>query len=181
MKLVRFALVAAVALGAVLAPVRPVSAAGQVEDLERIALVDLQRCLTETAEGKRAKKKVESAMAKGQAKIEKKAKDLQRRLRDLQAKASMLSEAELIKRQQELMMAEQEVQQLAMELEQEVAEKEAVLMDTIYGKLADVVSQVALEEDLQVVLVRTELNVLYYNPQLDITNRVIVRYDKKHE
>ncbi|MEM6993239.1 MAG: OmpH family outer membrane protein [Myxococcota bacterium] len=181
MKLVRLVLAASVALGAVLAPIPSAQAAGEVETLERLALLDLQRCLTETKEGKRAKKKLEGAFAKGQARIDKKAQDLQRRFRDLQAKASMLSEAELIRRQQELMLAEQEVQQLSMELEQDVAEKEAVLTDTIYKKLEEIVSQVALEENLQVVLVRSQLNVLYFNPQLDITNRVIVRYDKKHK
>ncbi len=181
MKLVSLALATSVALGAVLAPLRSASAAGEVETLERLALLDLQRCLTETKEGKRAKKKLEGTFAKGQARIDRKTQDLQKRFRDLQAKASMLSEPELIRRQQELMLAEQEVQQLSMELEQDVAEKEAVLTETIYKKLEEIVAQVALEENLQVVLVRSQLNVLYFNPQLDITNRVIVRYDKKHK
>ncbi|MBL4685791.1 MAG: OmpH family outer membrane protein [Nannocystaceae bacterium] len=181
MKLVPLVLVASVALGTVLAPLRAAQAAGDVETLERLALLDLQRCLTETKEGKRAKKKLEGTYAKGQARIEKKTKDLQRRFRDLQAKSSMLAEAELIRRQQELMLAEQEVQQMSRELEQDVTEKEAVLTDTIYKKLEEIVAQVSLEENLQVVLVRSQLNILYFNPQLDITNRVIVRYDKKHK
>lgn len=181
MKLLRIALAASLAAGAVLAPTSAAQAAGEVETLERIALLDLQRCLTETKEGKRAKKKLESAFAKGQARIDRKAKDLERRVTDLRAKAAMLSEPELMRRQQELMAADQEVQQLAAKLEQDVAEKEAVLTETIYDKLEDVVAQVALEENLQVVLVRSQLNVLHFNPQLDITNRVIVRYDKKHK
>lgn len=181
MKLARLALVASVAVGAVLVPPRTASAAGEVEVLEHLALIDLQRCLTETQEGKRAKKKLDNTFAKGQARIDKKTQDLQRRFRDLQAKASMLEEAELMRRQQELMAAEQEVQQLSMELEQDVAKQEAVLTESIYKKVEEIVSKVALEEDLQVVLVRSQLNVLYYNPQLDITNRVIVRYDKKHK
>ena len=90
-----------------------------VEDLERIAVVELQRCLLETAEGKRAKKKLESTFAKGQARREKKQAALQKKLVDLQAKAAMLSEDELLRRQQELAAADQELQQLAMELQQE--------------------------------------------------------------
>jgi len=140
----------------------------------------VQRCLMETKQGRSAKNDLERTFAKGQAKLEAKAKKLETRFRDLQAKASMLSEAELMKRQQELMRSQAELEQLSMELQEEVANKEALLTEKIYKKVAAIVKQVALEEDVQVVLVRSELTVLYATPKLDLTNRVIVRYDKQH-
>jgi len=181
MNSLRLVLCASMALGAVFAPAPVVQAAEPVEELERVALLDLQRCLTQTKEGKRAKKELERTFAKGQLRIEKKAKTLEQSFRDLQAKAPMLAQAELMKRQQELMAAEQEVQQLSAELERKVANDEAQLTETIYEKVEEIVKQVALEDKLQVVLVRSQLNIMYFNPQLDITNRVIVRYDKKHK
>jgi outer membrane protein len=162
-------------------PVTAVAAAGEVEALERIALVDMQRCIMETKEGRRAKKDLEDTFAKGQARIDRKAKDLQKRLADLQAKAPMLSEAELQKRQEELMRSQAELQQLGAELQQEVMEKEGLLTEQIYGRVADIVEQIALEEKIQVVLVRSEMTVLWADPKLDLTNRVIVRYDKDHK
>ena len=144
-------------------------------------LVDVQRCIMETKEGKRAKKELEDTFAKGQARIDRKAKDLQKRLADLQAKAPMLSEAELQKRQEELMRSQAELEQLGQELQQEVMEKEGLLTEQIYGRVADIVAQISLEDGIQVVLVRSEMTVLWADPKLDLTNRVIVRYDKDHK
>ncbi len=151
-----------------------------VPKLEKIAIVDVQRCLMETKEGRTAKKDLEKTFARGQAKLESKAKKLESSFRDLQAKASMLSEAELIKRQKELMRSQAELEQLSMQLQEEVVNKEALLTEKIYNKVSAIVKQVALEENVQVVLVRSELTVLYATPKLDLTNRIIVRYDKQH-
>lgn len=177
-RLLRLALVLA-ALGA---PVTAAAAQANADahDVDRIAVVDVQRCLLETKEGKKAKTELERAMARGQAKIDKKAEALQKRLEDLQAKASMLSEAELAKRQEDLMRGQAELEQISMELQEDVAEKEALLTEKIYKNVASIVAQMALEEKLQAVLVRSEMTVIYVDPKLDLTNRVIVRYDKEH-
>lgn len=155
--------------------------AAATETLERIALVDVQRCIMETKEGKRAKKDLEKTFAKAQSKIDRKTKDVQKRFQDLQAKAAMLSENELRKRQEELMRADAELQQLQYELQDEVMQKEALLTERIYGEVAEIVEQLAKEENVQVVLVKSEMTVLWANPKLDLTNKVIVRYDKKHK
>ncbi len=165
---------------ALFAGAAPATAVAAVPKLEKIAIVDVQRCLMETKEGRTAKQDLERTFTKGQAKLDAKAKKLEAGIRDLQAKASMLSQAELQKREQELMRSQAELQQLGMELQEEVANKEALLTEKIYTKVAAIVKQVALEEGVQVVLVRSELTVLYSTPKLDLTNRIIVRYDKKH-
>jgi outer membrane protein len=178
-RVLAFAL-SALTLTAVASP-SATAVAAEIEALERLVLVDVQRCIMETKEGKRAKKELEDTFAKGQARIERKAKDLQKKLADLQAKAPMLSEAELIKRQEELIRNQGELEQLGMELQQAVMEKEALLTEQIYGRVADIVAQIALEEKIQVVLVRSDMTVLWADPKLDLTNRVIVRYDKDHK
>jgi outer membrane protein len=171
---------AALAASAVASP-PATAAAAEVEALERLALVDVQRCIMETKEGRRAKKDLEDTFAKGQARIDRKAKDLQKRFTDLQAKAPLLSQDVLQKRQEELMRSQAELEQLGAELQQEVVEKEGLLTEQIYARVADIVEQIALEEKIQVVLVRSEMTVLWADPKLDLTNRVIVRYDKNHK
>ena len=167
---------AAVGLGAVAAPT-PARAA--VPETKKIALVDLQRVLMETTQGKKAKKDLEAAVTKSGAKLERKAKDLQTKYEDLQAKAAMLSEEELMRRSQELQQAELELQQLYEESQQDLMKKEDLLMEKIYKNTAAIVKDMAGDEGIQVVIVRSDLTVLYANPQLDITNKVIVAYDKK--
>jgi outer membrane protein len=150
-----------------------------VPETKKIALVDLQRVLLETSQGKSAKADLEKAVTKSTAKLERKAADLQKQYEDLKAKATLLSEAELYKRQQDLMTAEQELQQLYTEAQEDLAKKEGLLMEKIYKNASTIVTQLAKDEGLQIVLVRSELTVLYANPQLDITNKVIVAYDKQ--
>jgi outer membrane protein len=163
--------------GGLLLSAEPAGAA--VPETKKVALVDLQRVLMETSQGKTAKADLEKAVAKSTAKLERKAADLQKSYEDLKAKATLLSEAELYKRQQELMTAEQELQQLYMEAQEDLAKKEGLLMEKIYKNASTIVTQMAKDEGLQIVLIRSELTVLYANPQLDITNKVIVAYDKQ--
>jgi outer membrane protein len=158
----------------------PAAAAAPAKPLETIALVDLQRCILETVQGTKAKKDLEASFAKGQGQLDKKAKELQKKLEDLKAKAAMLSQDELGKRQQELMIKDQELQQLYMDLQEDIGTKEAQLTEKIYKNVAAIVKDIAAEEGLQIVLVRSQATVLYANPKLDLTNRVIVAYDKKH-
>ncbi len=174
----RLAIIAALTLGVA----GSVTAAEprDVLTLERLAVVDVQRCLLETKEGKKAKTELERSMARGQARIEKKSNDLQQRLADLQAKASMLSEPELRKRQEDLMRGQAELEELSAKLQEDVGEKEALLTEKIYKNVSTIVAQIAIEEKLQAVLVRSEMTIIYVDPKLDLTNRVIVRYDKEH-
>lgn len=175
-------LAAAVSAGVLAAP--PVVAApapATVKALEKIALVDLSRCLLETTQGSKGKKELESSLAKGQSQLDKKAEDLRKKVDDLMAKRAMLSDGEIAKRQQELVLKDQELQQLYQQLQEDVATKEAQLTEKIYKNVATIVKDIAAEEGLQIVLVRAPMTVLYANPKLDLTNRVIVAYDKKHK
>jgi outer membrane protein len=170
------------AIAVLWAPVANVAhAADPVPKLERVAVVDVQRCIMETTEGQRAKQDLEKTFAKGQARLEKKAQDLEKGMRDLQAKAPMLSQAELAKRQEDLLRRQAELEQLGAQLQDEVMQKEQLLTEKIYKKVAAVVKQMALEERLQIVLVRSEMTVLWADSKLDLTNRVIVRYEKDNK
>ncbi len=166
-----------VALAGSLIPVEPVHAA--VPETKRIAMVDLQRVLLETAQGKVAKQDLEAELAKNEAKLKRKAEDLQKQVEDLQSKSKIMSEEQLMRRQQELAIKDQELQALYTEIGEDISTKEALLMEKIYKNAQTVVATLAKDEGVQIVLVRSELTVLYANPQLDITNKVIVAYDKK--
>lgn len=159
----------------------PTTARAAVPKTEKLALVDLQRVLLDTKQGKKGKKQLEGDLAKATAKLERKAADLQKQYEDLQAKAAMLSEAELIRRSQDLQLAEQALQELYLEVQEDLARKEGLLMEKIWKNASTVVAQIAKAEGVQVVLVRSELTVLYANPKIDITNAVIVAYDKKFQ
>jgi outer membrane protein len=169
----------AVSGGSLVSPVTVESAHAAVPETKRLALVDLERVVLETAQGKAAKQDLEAELAKSEAKLKRKAEDLQKQLEDLQSKAKIMSEDQLMRRQQELAIKDQELQELYAEIGEDISTKEALLMEKIYKNAQVVVATIAKDEGIQIVLVRSELTVLYANPQLDITNKVIVAYDKK--
>ncbi len=154
------------------------SAAGPAK-LEKLAVVDLQRCIMETEQGQAATKELEKALQRSEAKLDRAQKELQKQATDLQAKAAMLSPEEGMRREQELMRKQAELQQLYEEQSVKLQEKEAQLTEKIYRNVAKVVKQLAAEEGLQVVLVRSPATVIYANPKIDLTNKVIVAYDKQ--
>lgn len=154
-------------------------ATAEVERLEKVALVDVQRCIMETREGREARESLEKSFSRNNAKLEQRAKKHQSKIEDLRNKASILSQEDLMKRQEALMRSEAELQELYQSYAQELSQKEAMLTEKIYTKTSKVAEQIAKSEDIQVVLVRSDATVLYANPKLDITNRVIVAYDKK--
>lgn len=159
----------------------PATAVAGVPKLKKLALVDVQRCILETAEGKRKKKELERSFSKGNKRLEKKAMALQKELENLQAKSAMLSDSELMRRQQDLMRKDNELQELYAKLSEDLGNKEALMTEAIYKNVQKIVKQMALEDSIQVVLVRSDATVLYVNPKLDLTNKVIVAYDKEHK
>jgi outer membrane protein len=150
-----------------------------IERLEKVALVDVQRCIMETREGRDARDNLEKSFSRNNAKLEQRAKKHQSKIEDLRNKASILSQADLMKRQEALMRSEAELQELYERYAQDLSQKEAMLTEKIYSKTSRVAEQIAKSEDIQMVLVRSDSTVLYANPKIDITNRVIVAYDKK--
>ena len=60
--------------GAALIPANE-AAAAPAKSLEKLGLVDLQRCILETVQGTRAKKELEASFAKGQSQLDKKTQD----------------------------------------------------------------------------------------------------------
>ena len=158
----------------------PTTVRAGVTELHRVAVLDVQRVIMETKQGRKAKEDLEKTFAKSQARLENKEKDLAKQVEDLRAKAPMLSPERLAQRQEELGRGQAELERLSAELQQEIMQKEALLTEKIYKNVTAIVKQIALEEKLQVVLVRGDMTVLYANPKLDVTNRVIVAYDKKY-
>ncbi|MEE9383472.1 MAG: OmpH family outer membrane protein [Nannocystaceae bacterium] len=150
-------------------------------ETQRVALVDVQRCILETSEGKKGKRDLERVYTRNQAKLERKGKDLQKSVDDLRAKSAMLSAPELMRRQQSLQRKDAELQQLYQKLTEDLAQKEGLLTERIYRRVSTIVKQIALEDRIHVVLVRSQATVLYAKPALDLTNRVIVAYDKRHK
>lgn len=163
------------------APQMESEAQAGVAQIKKVALVDLERIIAETSHGKRASKDLEKHLNRTTAKFERKGAELQKKVQSLQAKAAVLSEDELMRRQGQLLQEQQELVQLAQEEEMKLEQKQMMLAEKIYKNVQAIATRMAAEEGVQLVLIRSQATVLYANPKLDITNKVILAYDKKHK
>jgi outer membrane protein len=170
----------ALALPAAFALAAPVTAIGApaaaaVPDVRKVGMVDMQKVLNETKQGKAARKDLENSSAAKQKKLDKKRAELEKN----QAELANLSGQALATAQEKLQRDYMEWQNMAMTLQQELAQQEAHLLEKIYVNSQGIVAGIAKEQGLDLVLVRDATTVIYAQDGLDITTELIGRYDKK--
>lgn len=172
------ALVLAVSLGAGgLVAAVPTQAHAEVPSVKKIAMVDMQRVLNETVAGKRARKDLESSSKAKQAKLDKKRKKLEADAAKLQEMAGQA----LATAQEKLQRDSMELQSMLYALEQELGEQHNQLLMKMYTNAQSIVSGIAKEDGIDLVLVRDQMTVIFTKDSFDITSEVIKRYNAKHK
>ncbi len=161
-----------------LGPVGAPIAEAAVPDVGKIAVVDMQRILNETAAGKKARKDLETASAAKQKKLDK----LQKKLESDQAAIAQIKDQQAQAQAAEKFQRDYyELQSMYMTLQQELAEQEARTLEKMYANCQSLAKQLAKDFSLDLVLIRDQSTVLYAAGGIDLTDEVIKRYDKKYK
>lgn len=148
----------------------------------RMGVVDLQKVLLETETGKKARETLNTFMKNRQALIELEEKELKRMEDDLIKQASVLSANGRKEREDQLRRRMIEFQQKANELNREVQDKQKEVLENFRDRAEKVVSKVAQQLGLQVVIEKGRGGPTVYNDSsLDITAKVIDEFDKAAE
>ena len=156
--------------------VAPAQAKASVPAVRKIAIVDLQRVLSETKAGRNARKTLEASAKAKQRKLEKRQQELQANLE----KAQRLAGPELAAAQERLQREYMEMQQTMFTLQQDLAQQEAKLLETMYTNSQRIVTKLAKSRNYDLVLVRDPGTILHANEGLDITSEVVKLYNKAH-
>lgn len=144
----------------------------------RIAVVDMQRALLETNDGRRAKNQLKKLFESRQEQLNRRQEGLKRMKETLEKQARVLDRATLEKRSVEYQKSVVELQQSYMEYQQELAQKEAELTKQILVNLQGVVRQIGQSENFTFIL--DQGAVIWAPTHVDITDRVIVDYNREH-
>lgn len=150
-------------------------AVAAVPEIGRVAVVDMQRILNETAAGKQARKDLETSSVAKQKKLDKR----RQKLEEDQAKLGSLQGDALLAAQEKLQRDYYELQSMYMTLQQELAEQEARTLEKMYANCQELAKDLAKDFSLDLVLIRDQSTVLYVASGVDLTDEVIKRYDKK--
>jgi len=142
----------------------------------KLAVVDLQRALEETEDGKKAKAKLKADFDRKQQELDAKQDELKKIKEDLDKKLPLMkpeaADAEKKKFQDRFV----ELQQTYQRLQQDLAKKEQDATSGIFRKLSTVVGTIAEREHFAMVLEKNSA-VVWSQPALDITNEVIRLYN----
>ena len=166
------------ALFGVAAVASPPIALAAVPDVGKVAVVDMQRILNETAAGQKARKDLETASLAKQKKLDKR----QRKLEADGAKLGEIKDEQVLLQAQEALQRDYyELQSMYMALQQELAEQEGQTLEKMYANCQTLAKELAKDFSLDLVLIRDQSTVLYVASGVDLTDEVIKRYDKKYQ
>lgn len=146
----------------------------------RIGVIDAQRVLNESNPGKKAKDTMATFTKNRQALIELEERELRRMEEDFVKQGSVLSANAKREREEQFRRRMAEYQQKAAELNREVQEKQKEVLDGFHEKMERVVSNLAKQLNLLLVLERGRGGpTVYSDSTLDLSNRVIDELNKE--
>ncbi len=144
----------------------------------KIGVVDLQRCIQESEEGKRLVKDLESKKAELQRKIDKKQDELLKLKEELEKKGMMLSLDAQEDKQKELERKRREFQFLYEDLTEEMRKAEAEARKKILTDLEKVVQDLAKKEGFSIIFERRTSGIMFITDAVDITDKTIKLYNE---
>lgn len=143
-----------------------------------VGVVDMMGAIEKT-ESNGVLKKLKSETEKRQSKLkasEKKVLAFQQEIKDSQA---VLSEDKLREKMQEYQTMVLELQKEMQQYELEMAEMQKKQLGEVQKKMTGIVTDIAKEKKLDLVLERNEGGVVFYKESFDITDELIKRYKAK--
>ncbi|MBI1788666.1 MAG: OmpH family outer membrane protein [Acidobacteria bacterium] len=144
----------------------------------KVAIINLQRAVLETAEIKKASNELEAKFKPRQQQMEKLQKDLQtiqQQLTTMAGKLTPQAEAELNQQGQR---KQRDLQRLSEDLQADVDRERNDILSKATQRMQEVVKKMAEEKGYDVVV--DVSNTIYFKPALEITTESIAAYDKAH-
>jgi outer membrane protein len=171
MRLTRYALplLAVLAISALV----PEKSAAQAT---KIAVVDLQRAITETEDGRKAKERLKKVFDGRQKELDKKQQDLKKLKDELEQQKNVLSRDALEVKVESYQKQLVELQQVYMDYQRELAEKEGELTKVIVERMERILRRIGQTDGYSLIIDRAS-GVIYVPTNLDLTDVLIQRYN----
>ena len=164
---------ARVLLGSLLLASAPTDASAQ----DKIGVVDLQRALNETEDGRKAKNHLKKLFESRQKTLDAQQEKLRKMKEDLEKQKDVLSREVMAKKLEEYQKTFAELQSTYMDYQRELGSKEADLTKDILARMQEIARRIGQKEGYSMILDRGEAGVLYVPSSYDLTDVLIQRYN----
>ena len=144
----------------------------------KIGVVDLQRAINETEDGRQAKRRLKKLFDERQKSLDAKQTSLKAQKDSLERQQDVLSEDALRKKIEKYQIDLQELQNEYMQYQQELQTKEAELTQVILEKMQGILRRIGQTDGYTLILEANEGGVVWVPSNLDLTDVLIQRYNK---
>ena len=146
----------------------------------KIAVVDLQRALMETDDGRGAKRRLETLFKRRQKSLDAAQEELRGMKEDIEKQKNVLSREALQERLETYQKKFVSLQESYVEFQRELAAKEAELTSGILQKMQEIMRRIGQAEGYTIILEANESGVIWVPSNLDLTDQLIQRYNSEN-
>lgn len=143
----------------------------------KIAVVDLQRAMNETEDGRRAKARLQRLFKRRQQELDAAQNKLKKMKEDIERQKNVLSREALEQRLEEYQKAFIDLQSTYVEYQRELATKEAQLTKGILERMQEILQRIGQSDGYDLIVEANEGGVVWVPSNMDLTDRVIQRYN----
>jgi outer membrane protein len=148
------------------------------EEVIRVGVVDLQRCLQESKEGQKVTRILKKKKEVLQRQLDTRQKELFDLRKDLEKQAMMLSMNAQQDKRRTIERKTRELEYFFKDLNEDMIRAQEKEKQRILNALGKIIEKIGSEEDFILIMEKRAGGVLYRAESLDITERVIRAYDQ---
>jgi outer membrane protein len=146
-------------------------------DPSRVALVNIQEAIRNTADGKKAEQTLRKEMEDMQKKLQADGKKIQDAMEDLRKQAMVMDEKTRREKEEAIQAQILKIRESEAKNQQKFQERDQEISQPIIKKIREIVASISKEKGYTLVI--DGGNVIYAQDKDDITQEVIKRYDSK--
>lgn len=147
----------------------------------KIGVVDIQRALNESNQGKKAKERLSARVEKMQADLKLKKEELERLDGELQKQSALLSSDAKRDRERDFDRKKRDYADLVRDYQEEIQQAELTATQPILKELEEVIGKMGREQGFSVILESKMSGVIYSAKGIDLTEAVIKAYNDKNK
>lgn len=149
----------------------------EAQERVKIGYIDIQRVISESQAGKRARDRFQAQVKKAEGDILKERQDIERLKSDLDKKGPLLKDEERRNLEADLQKRSVILQRSMSDHQQDLQVKNNEMMSEILKELEKIVNEVGKAEKFTLILERSQI--LYSDQGIDITSKVVETYNSR--
>jgi outer membrane protein len=156
----------------------PIMVFGQAAQTTKIGYIDLQRVMLESEKGKEAKKGLMDEADKLKKNLDQRQDEIQKLKDALERQVATITPEARADKEKQYQTKLKDYQRLAGDYETDLRQKDAETSQRILKELEEIVKRLGDGEKYTLILERTQAGILFGNPSVDITDRIISLYNE---